>query len=112
MARFFGEVGYGHSVEGAAGVYKDVITERQYFGDIERNGRRMQEGQEVNSNLTLDFSVSIVADEYASENINAIRYVRWAGSLWAVTTVDIRRPRLVLRLGGVYNGPFATPVTP
>jgi hypothetical protein len=112
MARFHGVIGYGHSVEGAAGVWKDVITERSYYGDVIRNSRRLQDGQEVNSNLTVSNSISIVSDTYASENILAIRYIGWMGYLWQVSEVEVQRPRLILRLGGVYNGPVAAPVTP
>jgi hypothetical protein len=107
MARFHGVVGYGESVEIAAGVWEDVITERLYTGDILRNTRKLQEGQSVNDELTVQNSISIVADPYANEHFFAIRYVKWAGSLWKVSDVEVQRPRLLLRLGGVYNGPTA-----
>ncbi len=105
MARFSGKVGYGEATEIAPGVHDDVITEISYFGDVIRNTRRLQEGQKVNDDLTVGNSISIVADGYANEHIFAIRYVEWSGSLWTVTDVEVQRPRLILRLGGVYNGP-------
>ena len=105
MARFFGEIGYGESVESAPGVWEDHITEKQYFGDVIRNSRRIQEGQSVNFDLSVSNSISVVADDYATEHISAIRYIRWAGTLWTVTEVEVQRPRLILRLGKVYNGP-------
>src|SRR5688500_329911 len=112
MARFHGEVGYGSTVEKAAGVWQDNIVEKPYFGDLVRNSRRLQEDGQVNKDLTVQNSVSIVADAYASEHFHAIRYVRWAGSLWTVTEVEVQRLRLILRLGGVYNGPTPTPSSP
>ncbi|MCA1806977.1 MAG: hypothetical protein LC687_03870, partial [Actinobacteria bacterium] len=57
--------------------------------------------------LSVGNSISIVADAYANEHFFAIRYIRWAGTLWTVQNVDVESPRLVLRLGGVYNGPTA-----
>ena|SRR5215204_2984832 len=112
MAKFNGKVGYGETVENAQGVFEDVITEITYFGDVIRNTRRLRDGEKVNDDLSVGNSISIVADAYASEHFFAIRYVEWAGSLWKVTEVEVQRPRLLLRLGGVYNGPAATPSGP
>jgi hypothetical protein len=112
MAKFFGVIGYGATEEKAQGVWVDVITEREYFGDVLRNTRRLQEGEVLNNDLTVNNSISIVADAYANEHFFAIRYIRWAGTLWTVSEVEVKSPRLLLRLGGVYNGPVATPSTP
>ena len=110
MARFHGAVGYGATVESpsGSGVWKDVITKRSYFGDEVRTARRLDGEQKVNADILVTNSISIVADAYALQNILAIRYVSWLGSLWTVDSVEVQRPRLLLRLGGVYNGP--TPV--
>jgi hypothetical protein len=59
----------------------------------------------VNNDLTVSNSISIIADAYANEHFFAIRYVDWAGALWTVSEIEIQSPRLILRLGGVYNGP-------
>jgi hypothetical protein len=113
MARFFGKVGYGHATLISPGVWDDVIAEQKYIGDVVRNTRRLQEGQSVNDDLSVNNSISIVADEYANEHFHAIRYVEWAGALWKVTEVDATTPpRLILRLGGVYSGPTPDPITP
>jgi hypothetical protein len=107
MARFFGEVGYGDSVETPinSGVWVDVITEFPYQGDVIRNTRKLEEGESVNADITVGNSISVVADEYAFEHFFKIKYVRWAGVLWTVTMVEVRSPRLILSLGSVYNGP-------
>lgn len=104
MAKFYGKIGYGESVETAPGVYEDVITELSYYGDVLRNTRQLQDGENLNSNITVSNSVSIVADAYANEHFFAIRYIEWAGTLWTVTDVEVKSPRLILRMGGVYNG--------
>ena len=105
MPKFSGPVGFGHNVEVRKGVFKDVMTERSYFGDVIKPSRRLDEVDQVNLNLSVANSISIVADTYANENLFAMRYVKWMGTLWIVTDVDVQRPRLLLRLGGVYNGP-------
>lgn len=105
MARFHGKVGYASSVETSPGVWKnDVITEREYFGDIVRNTRRLESGENLNDNVVVNNLISIVADAYANENFFAMRYVQWNGAYWKVTNVEVQRPRLLLTIGGVYNG--------
>lgn len=107
MAKFYDVVGYGEQVESppGSGVYKDVIIERKLRGDVIRRARQLQEGDQLNKNITVTNSISVVADNYASRHIFAIRYVKWQGARWEVTEVTEERPRLILRLGGVYNGP-------
>lgn len=105
MARFFGRVGYGETVETRPGVHEDVIVEHQYYGDVIRNTRQLTDGEHLNKDLSVANSISIVADAYANDHFFAIRYVEWAGVLWTVSDVEVQSPRLVLRLGEVYNGP-------
>jgi hypothetical protein len=107
MNRFYGKVGYGVTVETSPGVYEAVITEFPYYGDVVRNSLKFKEGQSVNNDLTVGNSISVVADAYANEHFFAIRYVVWRGTYWAVDEVEVQSPRLLLRLGGVYNGPKA-----
>lgn len=108
MARYFGKVGYGTSVETKPGIWEDVIVEKTYSGDVFRNIRQLREGEHVNGDLSVNNSISIVADAYANANFMNIRYVEWVGTLWTVSDVEVRRPRLLLTLGGVYNGPKGT----
>lgn len=105
MARFFGRIGYGESVETSPGVWVDEIVEYSYFGDIVRNARNLKEGENLNADLSVQNSISIVADQYANEHFFSIRYVEWAGILWTISSVEVQSPRLLLRLGEVYNGP-------
>lgn len=103
MAKFYGEIGYSETVETSPGVWQEQITKRQYFGDVLRNISRTQGGENLNDNLTIDNRLSIVADPYAYDNFYAMRYVKWQGSLWKITSVEVQRPRLILSIGGVYN---------
>jgi hypothetical protein len=115
MAKFFGPIGYGETLETepGSGVWADHIVEYEYYGDVIRNTRKLQEGESLNQDLSVGNSISIVADAYANEHFFAIRYIKWAGTLWTVSDVEVQSPRLLLRLGGVYNGPTASaPGTP
>lgn len=103
--KFYGVIGYAINAEVRPGVYEDVVTEKNYYGDVVRVSRRLQDGEKMNDDLSVGNSISIIADAYANEHFHAIRYVRWAGTLWKVSNIDVESPRLILRLGGVYNGP-------
>ena len=102
--KFHGAIGYGESTETSPGVFEDIITELTYFGDVIRNARKLQEGDQVNDDISVQNSISIVADAYANDHFFAIRYIFWQGARWKVTEVEVQRPRLILRLGGIYNG--------
>lgn len=106
MARFSGLVGFAHTVRTAPGVSSEVITEKgPYYGDIKRASRTFSQGDDVNADLRVTNTIEIMADDkYVSENIFAIRFVEWAGTCWIVSEATIQRPRLLLRLGGVYRG--------
>lgn len=108
MDRFSGVIGYGETLESSTGSGKfvDKITEYSYYGDVNRNTMRREEGTGLNSNIAVGNSISVVADEYANEHFHAIRYVFWAGTRWSVTSVEVKAPRLILLLGEVYNGPL------
>lgn len=104
MGRFYGVVGYAETVETSPGIWGEVITERNYSGDILKNSKRSQAGENLNDDLVISNEFSIVADPYAQQNFHAMRYVVWMGAKWKITRVDVQRPRLILSVGGVYNG--------
>lgn len=112
MARFYGEIGYGETVEEppGSGKWVDNVTEYSYTGDVVRNTRGLVPGSSVNDDISVGNSISIIADAYAGEHFFAMRYVKWQGARWTIEEVQVVRPRLLLRLGGVYNGP--TPEAP
>jgi hypothetical protein len=109
MTKWYGKVGYGHNTDLGNGIWDDVITERKLYGDVVKNTRRLITGADVNSDLTTGNSISVLADAYALDNFFAIRYVEWSGALWTVIDIEEQRPRLLLRLGDVYNGPRPEP---
>ena len=104
MAQFFGRIGYVETVETKPGVWKPQIVEREYFGDLTRNVRRYESSGQLNENLNIANEISIVADPYAYENFHAMRYVIFMGAKWKISNVEVCRPRLLLTIGGVYNG--------
>lgn len=107
MAKFYGAIGYAETVETRPSIWQEAVIERPYYGDIVRNTRRLESGESVNDDITINNSISIVADPYARDHFFAIRYVKWMGTAWKVTNVEVQSPRLLLTIGGVYNGQTA-----
>lgn len=91
-------------VESSPGVWTDQITEQNYYGDVVQYRTKWISSQELNDNLRPSTTIEILADEYAYKHFSRIKYVEWMGVLWKVTDVAPRHPRLVLTLGGEYNG--------
>lgn len=101
--RYYGKIGYFNTVETKPGLFEQELIFRTYKGDVLRNTKRNQLASNVNDNITLTNSISIVADPYARDHFFQIKCAEWQGALWEVTSVDVQFPRLVLELGGVYH---------
>lgn len=104
MAKYCGKIGYATTVEATPGVWKEQIVERKYYGDLTRNTRRLQSTDKVNDDIVVANELSIVADPYAINNFHSMRYAEFMGAKWKIVTVEVQHPRLILSLGGLYNG--------
>lgn len=108
MAKYFGKIGFGLTVETSPGVWEERITEREYYGDVSRFSKRLEAQNQVNDNLNVNNEISIVSDPFAYEHFASIRYIEWMGVKWKVSSVEVQYPRLILNVGGVYNGHTAS----
>lgn len=104
MAKFSGKIGFIITMETEPGIWKPQTVERQYYGDLTRNTRSFQQVDSVNDNVNLSNNISILADPYANENSQYMKYAIIQGAKWKITNVDIQYPRMILTIGGVYNG--------
>ena len=105
MAKFCGKIGYAQTVEIDPGIWEEQIVERgPYYGDVTRNTSRYQPSGGVNDNINISNNINIVADPYANENFQHMRYVVFKGTKWEITNVEVQYPRILLSIGGVYNG--------
>lgn len=102
--KWYGVIGYAETVETSPGIWTEQITERKKSGDVIRNTRMLQNAGQVNDNINVSNMISIVADPYAKQNFHSIRYITFMGTKWKVSNIDVQFPRLILTLGGVYNG--------
>lgn len=104
MAKFSGVIGYAIPKLTAPGVWGEEIIEKPYRGDILKNMNRWQTTDKVNDNFVLSNRISIISDPFSEKNLQWIKYVNWKGVNWKVESIDILRPRIILSIGGVYNG--------
>lgn len=119
MAKWYGKVGYAISeeekttingVEVGTGVWKDRITERNYYGEtMKTDTSTWRSGESLNDDLVLYNTISILADPFAFQYFYTIKYAELFGTLWKVVGTEAEYPRLKLTLGGVYNGEIAEP---
>lgn len=105
MARYCGLTGFSSTVETAPGVWEDIITERKYYGDISKDFRKSSDENKIIRDVSINNLFSIVADPFAFENLEFIKYVKYLGIAWTVESVEVQYPRLLISVGGRWNGP-------
>ena len=105
MSKWYGMIGFSETVESEPGVWESVITEKPYYGDVISNRwRRQTSSSGSNDDINITNSISILADPYAVDNCSKMTYVEFMGTKWKVSSVDVQYPRLILSIGGVWNG--------
>lgn len=103
MPKFYGKIGFEETVETSPGVWEETITERNYYGEVIRNTRKLVASNHLNDDISINNEISIIADPYAKDHFHSMRYVEFLGTTWTVDSVEVQYPRLILSLGGVYN---------
>ena len=104
MAKQFGKIGYAITSETESGIWEPTIVEKEYYGDLTTDRRKRQNSGEVNDNINLANVISIIADPFAIQNCSYMAYVEVMGTRWKISDIEVQYPRLILTVGGVYNG--------
>ena len=104
--KWCGTIGFIETVEDpeGSGIFVEKKTKKKYRGDVIRFTRRWDKGEGANDDLSISNEISIIADPFAVNNVHSIRYLEWMNCLWKISNVEVQYPRLILSLGGVYNG--------
>lgn len=102
--KFCGIIGFATTVETRPSIWGESIVKRRYFGDITKNFSKRQNDAKVNSDINISNEISIIADPFAHENFQHMRFVEFMGSKWTIESVEVQSPRLILSIGGLYNG--------
>lgn len=86
------------------GVFSDSMKEIPVTGLLLREGQYPNRSVEGTvTNVALQNRISIVMDSRIEKHIFNIRWATFEGVKFAVTSIEVKRPRIVLTLGGVYN---------
>ena len=104
MAKWFGKIGYAITSETESGIWEPTIVEKEYYGDLTTDRRKRQNSGEVNDNINLANVISIIADPFAIQNCSYMAYAEVMGARWKISDIEVQYPRLILTVGGVYNG--------
>jgi hypothetical protein len=104
MAKWYGKVGYVKTEETEPGIWKNKATEKPYFGDLLKNISKWSTSNNLNDSPSVSNQISIVADPFAYQNFSSIKYVEFMDAVWEVTSIEPQYPRLILSIGGLWNG--------
>jgi len=103
MAKFYGKIGFLDTTETEPGVWEETYITKSYYGDLVRNNSRWKSSDKLNDDITINNSISIVADPYASENFQKMRYVEFLGTKWKIESAEVQYPRIILSIGGEWH---------
>lgn len=104
--KFSGVIGVVKQIQNEDGYWEEKPSEIHMVGDIKAVSETYKSFDSASRNTTrVGNSLSVLWSPKTPDDISNIRYVKWAGGCWAVESVEVHAPRLVLKLGGVYNGP-------
>lgn len=110
MTKFTGLVGYVTQEQSAPGVWSPVENPKMMRGDFisqastNGNGSHISDTGKVNDDVSLNHRVSLLGDTYAFNNFMNLKWIQIGGKKFEISSVELRRPRLIVSVGGVYRG--------
>ena len=86
-------------------VYESKVVTKKFRGELlSQTWRNQNSDKSTNDNLLNNNRISLVINKFFMSNIANLKYVEYNGVKWKVETFDIKAPRILITLGGVYNG--------
>lgn len=107
--RYSGKFGFAVPTETVPGVWKDVVTERDYIGDVVQRTETFSVADSVIPQYRTTTSISVLCDGVLKESYKGLRYVEYMGENWVAASVVMQWPRIIVYIGEVYNGPTPAP---
>lgn len=103
--KYVGNIGFlSSNTEVTGGIATQPIISKRYFGEIITTSSRLQTQDKINPDVTINNSIAILLDGYLNNNLSNIVYVEFLNKKWSVSSIELRHPRVILSLGGLYNG--------
>lgn len=104
MAKSQIKIGFVTTVETSPGIWDEQIQEKVYYADVTRRYVKQNYNTTINANVDISNTLSIVANPEILTNLQSIRYVSWMGQRWSIGSIEVNYPRLILGIGGIWNG--------
>lgn len=101
--KWSGKIGFVETKETRPGVWENVTTERNFYGDVIRDIRKNQSSGQVNDDINISNRISIVSNSFVRDNLSFMKYIEFMGAKWKITDVEVQYPRLILTIGGLWN---------
>jgi len=104
--KWCGKIGFAVTKEVEPGKYMPEVAEHTYYGDVmSSRWKKHQTSDQANDDINISNIISVVmADVFIHNHCSEIAYVEYMGANWKVTDIENKFPRLLLTMGGVYNG--------
>lgn len=110
MSKFTGLVGFITQEESIPGVWSPIENSKKMRGDLisssatNGNGSRIADSGKVNDDVSLNHRVSLLGDYYTFNNYLNIKWIQIGGRKLEVSSIELQRPRVILTVGGLWNG--------
>ena len=106
MNKWFGKIGFVMTVQDEVRPSKwiEKVVEKEFYGEVIKNYRRWEQGLSTNDDTNISNQISVLADGFAINNLQYMKYIEFSGAFWKINSIDIQAPRLILGIGGVWNG--------
>lgn len=106
MNKWHGKIGFVMTVRDEVKPTKWVekSIEKEYYGDILKTNFRSESGSSINDDINISNRISVVANDFMRSNLQYMKYIEVGGAFWKINSIDIQAPRLILEIGGLWNG--------
>ena len=108
MAKYSGMLGYVMPAkEDPPGIWKpSAVVEKLGRGDLIGQTINNEDVGGLSDGININNKLSIIMDPFVNKNLESLKYVILYGTRWEIKSMTINRPRVILTLGGVYNGEY------
>ena len=108
MAKYSGMLGYVMPAkEDPPGIWKpSAVVEKLGRGDLIRQTITNEDVSGLSDGININNQISIIMDPFVNKNLESLKYAILYGARWEIQSLSINRPRVILTLGGVYNGEY------
>ena len=102
MSKCSGVIGYSLVVETQPGIWSETIIDKPYYGEVITDNRKY-DNNAINEDLNISNKISIVSNSFMLENLAMMKYLTFLKSKWKITSVEMKPPRIIITIGGLYN---------